>query len=48
MKTKHILIAILALLVANTLTDGLMNAAGITFLSLALIPVAMKLDRKKQ
>lgn len=48
MKTKHILIAILALAVANILTDGLVNVAGIAFLSLSLIPVAIRLDRKKQ
>ena len=45
MKTRNILIAILALAVANTFTEGWLNIAGIALLSASLIPVAIKMDK---
>lgn len=45
MKTRNILIAILALAVANTYTEGWLNIAGIALLSASLVPVAIKMDK---
>jgi hypothetical protein len=45
MKTRNILIAILALAVANTFTEGWLNIAGIALLSASLVPVAIKMDK---
>lgn len=48
MKTRNILIAILALVVANTFTEGWLNIAGIALLSVSLIPVAIKMDKENR
>lgn len=45
MKTRNILIAILALALANTFTEGWLNIAGIALLSASLVPVAIKMDK---
>lgn len=45
MKTRKILIAILALAVANTFAEGWLNIAGIALLSASLVPVAIKMDK---
>lgn len=46
MKTRNILIAILAIAVANTFTEGWLNIAGIALLSASLVPVAIKMDKE--
>lgn len=48
MKTRNMLIAILALVVANTFTEGWLNIAGIALLSVSLIPVAIKIDKENR
>lgn len=45
MKTRNILIAILAIAVANTFTEGWLNIAGIALLSASLVPVAINMDK---
>lgn len=48
MKTRNMLIAILALAVANTFTEGWLNIAGISLLSVSLIPVVIRMDKKNR
>lgn len=46
MKTRNMLIAIIALAVANTFAEGWLNIAGIALLSVSLIPVAIRMDKE--
>lgn len=48
MKTRNMLIAILALAVANTFAEGWLNIAGIALLSVSLIPVANRMDKENR
>lgn len=48
MKTRNILIAILALAVANTFTEGWLNIDGIALLSVSLIPVVIRMDKENR
>lgn len=48
MKTRNMLIAILALAVANTFTEGWLNIAGIALLSVSIIPVAIRMDKENR